>query len=1748
MTAPIALGRLPPAVEAALRVLVDQGPLSPGDLASSLRAQGFTQSVERLRALPERYPEQFTVDGSGRLAWRQPVASDGLVDHDDDTDHERDWRRGTALRRADRSRIGVLDIETTGLDLATDEIWEIALVSLHGQPALRLGVSTSTRQPPDGVSTADAVSIDQALTAFEAACAEFDVLVGQNVLAFDIPFLNAVAGRRGRSPLTVPPIVDLIDLSVLWDVELPNRSLADLATATGVVNTDPHRAVADAIATAEIARRILDDVDPRDPSWQLAITVLESRDDPLVTMLPEIDELVPMSAMARIADPLVVGGRTDALDTWSAVRDALAELARRPGFVERPMQREMAMAVAQNCSTGGRLAVEAPTGTGKSLAYLIPASAHAATTGRPVVIATATKALQQQLRRDATWLNDAGILTSPFRQIQGVANYVCARELADVVEDEQESALALAVAVRAIGRSQGGSWDDVTDDVVRRRDARYGTTRGRLHTTAAGCDRAHCSWAHVCPLMQRLDGIAERPGVISVSHALVASWVRLREEGLRAPGDVFEPGQADLVFDEAHTLEDTLTAAWTERIDGLDLELVARAVGRSSRLMRRVRRLDPGGVTRAARAELASSAEGVRAATATLRGALEVYVHEYGGDREAAVLSHGLVDSRPEFRAIRQAAIALRGVLGDHRRRLTELTTSLATIDGAASLRRRVFDLDQRCERAVKLLRSLNDLPDPHRWVHRIAMATDDADDWVYERIPIHVFPSFEQSVVDHARSTVLTSATLTVEQRFDYLGSRLGILFDDEAPGAFRRLVLDSPFDYAAQSMVVLTNHLPVPVPVNEREFCEEVAADQVGFLSLSRGRALALFAARRRMELVAATVREHATELAERGVELLVQGELGRSQISHRFRTEPGTVLYGLRTYWEGFDAPGETLSFLFIEKPPYPHPNDPLTAARQRAITDRGGDPFVDYVLPMTAMLFKQGFGRLVRSEADRGVALVYDRRLQAPGIARRVLLDSLPGPRIHEADDRADAWTTALTFVDGRAPDLADAIASAYDDMGVLLAGLRVEPGEDPTAKLREAAAAVFGVAALHDEQLAVMIAAMRGRDALAVLPTGFGKSLCFQLPALLHPVDRATVVVSPLVALIRDQVNALRGRLGVRSVQGITGGTSAALRTEILRDVANGRIRLLYVSPERLARDPVLRGALSRLRLNAVVVDEAHCISVWGHDFRPEFRQVPKSLEAFDEERAPRMALTATATAEVAADIETSLALVDPLIVRAPSDRPNLRFSVLLCTDERSRARELLRFVSWAGERPGIVYVTRRAVAEEVSALLRRAGLRARHYHAGMVPEQRDAVQEDFDADVTQVIVATKAFGMGINKPNIGWVAHYDLPDSLDGYTQEAGRAARRPDIEGDCLLLYTAGDLARRRRLAQANRASADEQAARRLVDLLWQQPRRNGDAVFDSDEVSDAVGLDDDELDVQLARLETVGVLRRQLDCSARGTVAFGIHEPAVADERELFRRLLHNVLRAKPNVRAVLDFNALSRDHDLDPDALEQRLIEWSLDRLVTFNSTRRLRRVTLLSRQVPVAEIRRNIDQWSRWQRRRVEAMIDYATSRVTCRRVLIARHFGDELGDCASRGVALCDTCAAGAAPPWSIVDDRFVPDPELLVDSTLVTLQAIAWSSAYGGGAYGEASLRAAVLGKESLGAGRPLGAGILNCPQFGALRYVRDAERRWDEAVERLMQGMLIERRAAEHRGREYRTLALTERGAAEVGVRIATT
>ena len=327
---------------------------------------------------------------------------------------------------------------------------------------------------------------------------------------------------------------------------------------------------------------------------------------------------------------------------------------------------------------------------------------------------------------------------------------------------------------------------------------------------------------------------------------------------------------------------------------------------------------------------------------------------------------------------------------------------------------------------------------------------------------------------------------------------------------------------------------------------------------------------------------------------------------------------------------------------------------------------------------------------------------------------------------------------------------------------------------------------FGYGAFRPLQREIITAALADKDVFALLPTGGGKSLCFQLPALLRP--GLTVVVSPLIALMKDQVDQLQAA-GVAATY-LNSTLDADEARSRLRGLHRGEWRLLYVAPERLMLDNWAEN-LKAWKVTALAIDEAHCISEWGHDFRPEYRQVAKLRKLLPD--VPVMALTATATNRVRDDIIQHLQLREPSVFVASFNRPNLSYRVI---PKDQPAKQVIDFVRQREHESGIIYCASRATAERVAESLAGRGFSARPYHAGLDAAERSRNQELFLRDEVRIICATIAFGMGINKPNVRWVIHHDLPKNIEGYYQETGRAGR-DGLPGDCLLLFSAGDIAK---------------------------------------------------------------------------------------------------------------------------------------------------------------------------------------------------------------------------------------------------------------------------------------------------------------------------------------------------------------
>ncbi len=361
--------------------------------------------------------------------------------------------------------------------------------------------------------------------------------------------------------------------------------------------------------------------------------------------------------------------------------------------------------------------------------------------------------------------------------------------------------------------------------------------------------------------------------------------------------------------------------------------------------------------------------------------------------------------------------------------------------------------------------------------------------------------------------------------------------------------------------------------------------------------------------------------------------------------------------------------------------------------------------------------------------------------------------------------------------------------------------------EPTTDLAGVLQRYFGFSSFRPLQEQIVADCLAGRDVLALMPTGGGKSLCYQLPALVRP--GLTVVVSPLIALMKDQVDFLRGR-GIDAAV-VNSAQPPAQTQRVLEGLERGAYRLLYVAPERLMQPGFLQ-RMSRWNVSLLAIDEAHCISDWGHDFRPEYRQLREIRSRFP--KVPLMALTATATDHVREDIVTQLGLRDPGIYVAGFNRPNLTYRV---EPKRAPFQRLLTFLHDRPGQSGIVYCLTRRATETLAEKLSAEGIKAVPYHAGLEQPVRARHQDLFLRDEVQVVCATIAFGMGVNKSNIRFVVHHDLPKNIESYYQETGRAGR-DGAPADCLMLYSRSDVVQHERRIDEKTSAREREISRKQL------------------------------------------------------------------------------------------------------------------------------------------------------------------------------------------------------------------------------------------------------------------------------------------------------------------------------------------
>ncbi len=482
---------------------------------------------------------------------------------------------------------------------------------------------------------------------------------------------------------------------------------------------------------------------------------------------------------------------------------------------------------------------------------------------------------------------------------------------------------------------------------------------------------------------------------------------------------------------------------------------------------------------------------------------------------------------------------------------------------------------------------------------------------------------------------------------------------------------------------------------------------------------------------------------------------------------------------------------------------------------------------------------------------------------------------------------------------------------------------------PQAVLKQ----VFGYKDFRDGQEAIIAAALDGQDSLVLLPTGGGKSLCYQVPALI--LDGVTVVISPLISLMQDQVAQLKA-LGVQAAY-INNSLPFEEQQAVYQQLHYGQIKLLYVAPEKVLQHEFLE-RLSHLKLALFAIDEAHCVSHWGHDFRPHYCRLNELKQRFMH--VPMMALTATADKATRYDIIEQLQLNQPYVHTGSFDRPNIRYTI----EEKFKPMvQLLRYLKEQQNQSGIIYCTSRKRVDDVAEKLADAGFNAAAYHAGMSNEQRQFVQSGFARDDIQIVVATVAFGMGINKPNVRFVVHYDIPKSVEAYYQETGRAGR-DGLAAEAIMYFDPADIGRVRRffedIEDEQRRRVEEQRFNAMASFAEAQTcRRQILLNYFSEYKRETCGNCDICLNPPTSFDGTL-VAQQALSCVYRAEQRFGIGYIV-----ELLRGA--NTSRIRDNNHHQLSTYGIGKDHSVEfwLSILRQLIHQGLLSQDITQGSSLRL-----------------------------------------------------------------------------------------------------------------------------------------------------------------------------------------------------------
>ena len=565
-------------------------------------------------------------------------------------------------------------------------------------------------------------------------------------------------------------------------------------------------------------------------------------------------------------------------------------------------------------------------------------------------------------------------------------------------------------------------------------------------------------------------------------------------------------------------------------------------------------------------------------------------------------------------------------------------------------------------------------------------------------------------------------------------------------------------------------------------------------------------------------------------------------------------------------------------------------------------------------------------------------------------------------------------------------------------------------ENPIDVLQE----YWGYESFRPKQEDIVNAALEGRDVLAILPTGGGKSVCFQVPAMMR--DGIAIVVTPLIALMKDQVQNL-SRRGIKALC-VNAGMGRREVELTLNNAAYGDFKFLYVSPERLGTS-LFRSYVQEMNVSFIVVDEAHCISQWGYDFRPDYLQIGKLREIVD---APVIALTATATPEVAEDIMDRLGFEDKLLIKSGFERPNLSYIVRECEDKLGQLLNICTNVNGTG----IVYVRSRKKTEELAAFLTSDGISSSFYHAGLGPDSRTDRQEKWKKDEIRVMVCTNAFGMGIDKPDVRFVVHFDLPDSPEAYFQEAGRGGR-DGKRSFAVLLWNSTDIRRLRQIATVSFPSLDYiEDIYHKVHIFYEIPYDTGagrQLKFDLDEFCRHFKLQRQAAYYSIIYIERTGhwTLSEDVDISTKVQICVDRNDlydiefpdPKMAPLLELMMRKYSGLF----SYPVPVDEDYLAGSIGVPVPMFRQLLYKLSLEHVIRYIPNDHATVLFLHHERLRPKNVNLNPERYDLLKgssHDRMQKMIDYVSEEDTCRSSYLLEYFGQK----ESRDCGTCDVCRRG----------------------------------------------------------------------------------------------------------------------------------